>query len=97
MCARFVILLTTAMHQMVAGLNCALVGGGNGDWYVVTVPEGERSISAVRLCTSGGASSAVPGLVPLFAEAFRKLAAAGDEDRYTINPSAASTGSLQDG
>lgn len=52
--------------------------GANGDWYVVTVPEGERSISAVRLCTSGGASSAVPGFVPLIAEAFRKLAAAGD-------------------
>lgn len=71
--------------------------GGNGDWYVVTVPEGEISLSAVRLCTSGGASSTVPGLVPLFAEAFRKLAAAGDDDQYTINPSAASTGSLQDG
>lgn len=54
--------------------------GDNGDWYVVTVPEGEHSVSMVRLCTSRGASSAVPGLVPLFAEAFRKLVAAGDED-----------------
>lgn len=72
--------------------------GHNGDWYVVTVPEGERSVSAVRLCTSGGASSAVPGFVPLIAEAFRRLVrAAEDEDRFTINPSAASTGSLQDG
>jgi hypothetical protein len=50
--------------------------GNNGDWYVVTVPEGERSVSAVRLCTSGGASSVVPGFVPLIAEAFRKLVAA---------------------
>ena len=55
--------------------------GNNGDWYVVTVPEGERSVSAVRLCTSGGASSAVPGFVPLIAEAFRKLVAAGGEER----------------
>lgn len=53
--------------------------GDNGDWYVVTVPEGEHSFSMVRLCTSGGASSAVPGFVPLIAEAFRKLlAASGD-------------------
>lgn len=54
--------------------------GNNGDWYVVTVPEGERSLNAVRLCTSGGASSAVPGMVPLVADIFRKLAKAGGED-----------------
>lgn len=53
--------------------------GNNGDWHVVTVPEGERSVSAVRLCTSGGASSVVPGFVPLIAEAFRKLLAASKE------------------
>ena len=53
--------------------------GNNGDWYVVTVPEGERSVSAVRLCTSGGASAVVPGFVPLIAEAFRKLVAASGE------------------
>jgi len=52
--------------------------GNNGDWYVVTVPEGEHSFTAVRLCTSGGASSAVPGFVPLIAEAFRKLVAAAE-------------------
>jgi hypothetical protein len=55
--------------------------GNNGDWYVVTVPEGERGVSAVRLCTSGGASSVVPGFVPLIAEAFRKLLAASGEMR----------------
>jgi len=55
--------------------------GNNGDWYVVTVPEGERSMRAVRLCTSGGASSAVPGLTVLVADMFRKLArAAGEEN-----------------
>ena len=50
--------------------------GNNGDWYVVTVPEGERSFNAVRLCTSGGASSRVPGLCPLIAQIFRLLVAA---------------------
>lgn len=52
--------------------------GNNGDWYVVTVPQGEHSFSMVRLCTSGGASSRVPGFVPLIAEVFWKLVAAGE-------------------
>ena len=52
--------------------------GNNGDWYVVTVPEGEHSMSMVRLCTSGGAS--VPGFVPLIAAAFRKLVETAGEE-----------------
>jgi hypothetical protein len=54
--------------------------GNNGDWYVVTAPEGEHSLSAVRICTSGGASSAVPGLPTLVAQMFRKIAAAAGEE-----------------
>lgn len=36
--------------------------GGNGDWYVSVLPEGDRIGPCVRLCTSGGASHAAPGL-----------------------------------
>jgi hypothetical protein len=50
--------------------------GNNGDWYIVTVPEGGRSFDAVRLCTSGGASSNVPGLTVLVAQMFRLLSEA---------------------
>jgi hypothetical protein len=60
-------------------LELCISWGNNGDWYVNTVPEGEYGMDAVRLCTSGGASSRVPGFVPLIAEAFRKLAAAAGE------------------
>jgi hypothetical protein len=52
--------------------------GNNGDWYVVTVPEGTRCFDAVRLCTSGGASSNVPGLTVLVAQMFHLLADAGN-------------------
>lgn len=49
--------------------------GGNGDLYVAVVPEGEGTIGrAVRICTSGGASSAVPGLGVATARAFRAIA-----------------------
>jgi hypothetical protein len=48
--------------------------GGNGDWYVSVVPEGEGAMGrAVRLCTSGGASSAAPGLTNAIADAFRAI------------------------
>lgn len=37
--------------------------GGNGDWYLGVWPEGARgSPNTVRICTSGGGSSAVPAL-----------------------------------
>ena len=48
--------------------------GGNGDWYVAVVPEGEGAIGrSVRICTSGGASSKAPGLGVAIADAFRAL------------------------
>lgn len=49
--------------------------GGNGDWYVAVVPEGQKTIrKGVRISTSGGASRAVPGLTTAIADAFRALA-----------------------
>lgn len=51
--------------------------GGNGDWYVATVPEGQGTIGkGVRLSTSGGASFAAPGLTTGIAKAFQALAKA---------------------
>ena len=48
--------------------------GDNGDWYVAVAPEGEGIIGrGVRICTSGGASTRVPGLGPAIADAFRAL------------------------
>ena len=47
--------------------------GNNGDWYVMVVPEGNRLGPTVRLCTSGGASSRVPGLTAAIAQAFLAL------------------------
>ena len=53
--------------------------GGNGDWYVAVVPKGEGTLGkCVRICTSGGASSAVPGLGRAIAMAFRALVEAGE-------------------
>jgi len=52
--------------------------GGNGDWYVAVVPEGEGTIGrGVRICTSGGASAVAPGLGRAIAQAFRALVEAG--------------------
>lgn len=50
--------------------------GGNGDWYVSVVPEGQAATRGVRVCTSGGASAAAPGLTRAIASAFRALAEA---------------------
>ncbi len=48
--------------------------GGNGDWYVSVLPKDDRwSRATVRLCTSGGAISAVPGLVQAVCDAYRAL------------------------
>jgi hypothetical protein len=45
--------------------------GGNGDWYVSVVPEGQGAMGkAVRICTSGGAASRCPGLPAAIAQAF---------------------------
>lgn len=48
--------------------------GGNGDWYISVVPEGEGIIGrAVRISTSGGAQIACPGLGIAMADAFRAM------------------------
>lgn len=48
--------------------------GGNGDWYVATVPEGTGTMGrGVRICTSGGAQRAAPGLGIAIADAYRAL------------------------
>lgn len=53
--------------------------GGNGDWYVAVVSEGQGTVGkAVRICTSGGAAAAAPGLGRAIATAFRALVDAGE-------------------
>lgn len=48
--------------------------GGNGDWYVSVVPEGEGCMGkGVRLCTSGGASKRCPGLPIAISKAFQAI------------------------
>ncbi len=51
--------------------------GGNGDWYVQVAGVNGRSMDGVRICTSGGASQACPGLSAALAEAYRCMVAAG--------------------
>jgi len=59
--------------------------GGNGDWYVGIASQGTGCIGrSVRLCTSGGASSRVPGLTLAIANAFRALVAAGEGHGVTL-------------
>jgi len=60
--------------------------GGNGDWYVQVTGKNGRSVEGVRLCTSGGASSNVPGLTVAIADAFHAIKAAENGDR-TMKPS----------
>ena len=59
-------------------LNELVIGfGGNGDWYVAVVPKGQGTIGrSMRICTSGGASAAVPGLGIAISDAFRAIAEA---------------------
>lgn len=61
--------------------------GGNGDWYVQVTPHHGRCSEGVRLCTSGGASSACPGLTLAIAEAYRCMKAAVDGRRREPRPS----------
>ena len=60
--------------------------GGNGDWYVAVAPQGEGTIGrCVRICTSGGAASAAPGLGMAIVNAFRALARAkGDGITHVV-------------
>lgn len=56
--------------------------GGNGDWYVGVVPEGEMWIGrTVRICTSGGAASACPGLPSAIAAAYRAMPLSSEENQ----------------
>lgn len=51
-----------------------IMSGGNGDWYISVVPEGQGCIGrSVRICTSGGAAHACPGLPAAIADAFRAM------------------------
>ena len=64
-----------------------IMQGGNGDWYVAVVPEGTGTIGrAVRLCTSGGASTHAPGLPSAIADAYRAMQQAGEEAAPTVMP-----------
>jgi hypothetical protein len=47
--------------------------GGNGDWYVSVVPQGEKAFHGVRISTSGGASHAAPGLTLAIAQAYNAI------------------------
>ena len=51
---------------------CILMGG-NGDWYVGVAPQGQHPARMVRLCNSGGASRACPGLTRAIADAYRAI------------------------
>jgi hypothetical protein len=51
-----------------------ILPGGNGDWYVSVVPEGQGTIGrAVRISTSGGAQFAAPGLGVAIAQAYHAI------------------------
>jgi hypothetical protein len=60
--------------------------GGNGDWYVSVTGKSGYSTEGVRLCTSGGASSKVPGLTVAIANAYRAIKDA-EEGKRDIRPS----------
>lgn len=56
--------------------------GGNGDWYLGVWPEGVRgSPNTVRICTSGGASTAAPALPICVARMYRALGHDGPSRR----------------
>ena len=54
--------------------------GGNGDWYVQVGDHRGRAMDGVRLCTSGGAASAAPGLTAAIADAYRAVRDAGEPE-----------------
>lgn len=58
-----------------------IMQGGNGDWYVSVLPEGDRLGPSVRLCTSGGASFAAPGLTVAIAQAYRAMLSATENNK----------------
>lgn len=58
--------------------------GGNGDWYVQVAPANGMTTEGVRICTSGGASTACPGLGVAIAEAYRAMKAAQSGERRVV-------------
>lgn len=54
----------------------SIMAGPNGDYYVSVLPKNHRFGPTVRLCTSGGASRAAPGLTVAVSNAYRALLAA---------------------
>jgi hypothetical protein len=56
-------------HELVIGQ------APNGDWYISVLPEGHKHGPNVRLCTSGGASSAAPGLTIAVLRAYEAIKA----------------------
>lgn len=55
-----------------------IMPGGNGDWYVAVVSNGQGCMGkAIRLETSGGASTKCPGLTIAIADAYRAMKKAG--------------------
>jgi hypothetical protein len=57
-------------------LELAIHFGGNGDWYVAVVPQGDQPIRGVRITTSG---SRVHGLGGAIANAYRAISEAGPD------------------
>lgn len=53
--------------------------GENGDWYVGIAREGRAPLDAVRLCTSGGAASAAPGLTVAISDAWAAIISAEEK------------------
>lgn len=60
--------------------------GGNQDWYVSVAPKHGVTMEGVRICTSGGAATACPGLGPAIADAFRAMLAAQNGERRPPGP-----------
>jgi hypothetical protein len=55
-------------------MELVILQGGNGDWYIGSVPEGESFFGRlVRLCTSGGADTTRPGLTVAVSQAYRAM------------------------
>ncbi len=67
--------------------------GGNGDWYVQVEHAHGRTSEGVRICTSGGAATACPGLGVAIAEAYRAMLAAQSGE---IRKPAPSRGEIED-
>jgi len=58
--------------------------GGNGDWYVQVCDYTGRGFDGVRLCTSGGASSACPGLTTAIKDAYDAIRGKPARSRYDL-------------